>query len=81
MVKKQNKHQLEHLPILLVQQLRLQWYKDCRGGNAAAQRTSIPERCGCLKTSSLIIPLAYLLTLHLSYRGPMDFGLIGTVAG
>ena len=35
---KQNKHQLEHLPTLLVQQIRLQWYKDCRGGNAAAQR-------------------------------------------
>ena len=28
---KQNKHQLEHLPTLLVQQIRLQWYKDCRG--------------------------------------------------
>ena len=24
---KQNKHQLEHLPTLLVQQIRLQWYK------------------------------------------------------
>ena len=23
---KQNKHQLEHLPTLLVQQIRLQWY-------------------------------------------------------
>ena len=40
---KQNKHQLEHLPILLVQQLRLQWYKDCRGGNAAAQRNQYPR--------------------------------------
>ena len=43
MVMKQNKHQLEHLPILLVQQLRLQWYKDCRGGNAAAQRNQYPR--------------------------------------
>ena len=78
---KQNKHQLEHLPTLLVQQIRLQWYKDCRGGNAAAQRTSIPKPCGCLKTSSPIILLVCLLTLRLSYRGPMDFRSIGTVAG
>ena len=40
---KQNKHQLEHLPTLLVQQIRLQWYKDCRGGNAAAQRNQYPR--------------------------------------
>ena len=47
---KQNKHQLEHLPTLLVQQIRLQWYKDCRGGNAAAQRNQYPRamrrKCG-----------------------------------
>ena len=40
---KQNKHQLGHLPTLLVQQIRLQWYKDCRGGNAAAQRNQYPR--------------------------------------
>ena len=40
---KQNKHQLEHLPTLLVQQIRLQWYKDCRGGTAAAQRNQYPR--------------------------------------
>ena len=40
---KQNKHQLEHLPTLLVQQIRLQWYKDCRGGNAAVQRNQYPR--------------------------------------
>ena len=40
--------------------------------------TSIPEPCGCLKTSSPIILLVCLLTLHLSYRGPMDFRSIGT---
>ena len=40
---KQNKHQLEHLPTLLVQQIRLQWYKDCRGGNATAQRNQYPR--------------------------------------
>ena len=40
---KQNKHQLEHLPTLLVQQIRLQWYKDCRGGKAAAQRNQYPR--------------------------------------
>ena len=43
--------------------------------------TSIPERCGCRKTSSLTIPLACLHTLYLSYRGPMDFRSIGTVVG
>ena len=43
MAMKQNKHQLEHLPTLLVQQIRLQWYKDCRGGNAAAQRNQYPR--------------------------------------
>ena len=35
---RQNSNQTKHLPTLLVQQIRLQWYKDCRGGNAAAQR-------------------------------------------
>ena len=40
---KQNKHQLEHLPTLLVQHIRLQWYKDCRGGNAAVQRNQYPR--------------------------------------
>lgn len=40
---KQNKHQLDHLPTLLIQQIRLQWYKDCRGGNAAAQRNQYPR--------------------------------------
>ena len=43
MVMKQNKHQLDHLPTLLIQQIRLQWYKDCRGGNAAAQRNQYPR--------------------------------------
>ncbi|WP_287224406.1 hypothetical protein [Oscillibacter sp.] len=57
---KQNKHQLEHLPILLVQQLRLQWYKDCRAEMRPHSGTSIPEPCGCRKTSSRIIPLACL---------------------
>lgn len=40
---KQNNHRLEQLPTLLVQQIRLQWYKDCRGGNAAAQRNQYPR--------------------------------------
>ena len=43
--------------------------------------TSIPEPCGCRKTSSRIIPLACLHTLYRSYRGPMDFRSIRTVAG
>ena len=33
----------KHLPTLLVQQIRLQWDKDCRGGNAAAQRNQYPK--------------------------------------
>ena len=40
---KQNKHQLEHLPTLLVQQIRLHWYKDCRGGNGAVRRNQYPR--------------------------------------
>ena len=76
---KQNKHQLEHLPTLLVQQIRLQWYKAAGVEKPPHSGTSIPESCGCLKTSSPIILLVYLLTLHLSYRGQMDFRSIGTV--
>ncbi|RKJ43044.1 hypothetical protein D7X98_17545 [bacterium 1XD8-76] len=29
---------VKQLPTLLIQQIRLQWYKECRGGNAATQR-------------------------------------------
>ena len=81
MVMKQNKHQLEHLPILLVQQLRLQWYKDCRGGNAAAQRNQYPKAMRLPKDFFSYYPLACLHTLYRSYRGPMDFRSIRTVAG
>ena len=40
---RQNSNQTKHLPTLLVQQIRLQWYKDCRSGNAAAQRNQYPR--------------------------------------
>lgn len=30
-------------PALLVQQIHLQWYKNCRGGNAAGQRNRYPK--------------------------------------
>ena len=40
---RQNSNQTKHLPTLLVQQIRLQWYKDCRGGNAAVQRNQYPR--------------------------------------
>ena len=33
----------KYLPTLLIQQICLQWYKDCRGGNAAAQRNQYPR--------------------------------------
>ena len=35
---KQNSKRRKYLPSILIQQIRLQWHKDCRGGNAAAQR-------------------------------------------
>lgn len=31
------------MPTLLIQQIRLQWYKDCRGGNSAVQRNQYPR--------------------------------------
>ena len=40
---KQNGNWSKDLPSLLVQQVRLQWYKDCRGGNAAVQRNQYPR--------------------------------------
>ena len=40
---KQNSNQAKYLPTLLVQQIRLQWYKDCRGGNSATQRNQYPR--------------------------------------
>ena len=40
---KQNSNWPQYLPTLLIQQIRLQWYKDCRGGNAAAQRNQYPK--------------------------------------
>lgn len=78
---RQNSNQTKHLPTLLVQQIRLQWYKDCRGGNAAAQRNQYPRAMRLPKDFFSYYPLVYLLTLHLSYRGPMDFRSIGTVVG
>ena len=40
---RQNSNQTKHLPTLLVQQIRLQWYKDCRGGNAAATAEPVSQ--------------------------------------
>ena len=71
----------KYLPTLLIQQIRLQWYKDCRGGNAAAQRNQYPKAMRLPKDFFSYYPLVCLLTLRLSYRGPMDFRSIGTVAG
>ncbi|MFQ6956302.1 Uncharacterised protein [uncultured Anaerotruncus sp.] len=33
----------KYLPTLLVQQIRLHWYKDCRGGNGAVRRNQYPR--------------------------------------
>ena len=71
----------KYLPTLLIQQIRLQWYKDCRGGNAAAQRNQYPRAMLLPKDFSLTIPLACLHTLYLFYRDPMDFRSIRIVAG
>lgn len=38
-----NRNRTKHFPTLLIQQIRLQWYKDCRGGNAAVQRNRYPR--------------------------------------
>lgn len=38
-----NRNRTKHFPTLLIQQIRLQWYKDCRGGNAAVQRNRHPR--------------------------------------
>ena len=40
---RRNQHQLEHVPTLLVQHICLEWSKDCRGGNAAQQRSQYPK--------------------------------------
>ena len=42
-MKAEERKREKYLPTLLVQQIRLQWYKDCRGGNAAAQRNQYPR--------------------------------------
>ena len=42
-MKAEERKREKYLPTLLVQQIRLQWYKDCRGGNAAAQRNQYPK--------------------------------------
>ena len=70
---KQNKHQLEHLPTLLVQQIRLQWYKDCRGGNAAAQRNQYPRAMRLPKDFFSYYPFGLLLL-------PRDFSIRGGLA-
>ena len=42
-MKAEERKREKYLPTLLVQQIRLQWYKDCRGGKAAAQRNQYPR--------------------------------------
>ena len=79
---KQNSKRRKYLPSILIQQIRLQWHKDCRGGNAAAQRNQYPRACNCRKTSSHpIIPLARLHTLYLFFRNLTDFRLKVTITG
>ncbi|KAB5103705.1 hypothetical protein GAE13_28680 [Bacteroides thetaiotaomicron] len=46
----------EHLPTLLIQQIRLQWYKDCRGGNYAVQRNQYPRAMRLPKAGKHFLP-------------------------
>lgn len=41
------------MPTLLIQQIRLQWYKDCRGETTLCKGTSIPEQCVCRRQGSI----------------------------
>ena len=59
---RQNSNQAKHLPTLLIQQIRLQWYKDCRGGNAAAQRNQYPRAMRLPKDFFSYYPVVCLLT-------------------
>ena len=40
---KQDRSWPKDLPVLLIQQIRLQWYKNCRGGSAATRRNQCPR--------------------------------------
>ena len=40
---KQDRSWPKDLPVLLIQQIRLQWYKNCRGGSAATRRNQYPR--------------------------------------
>ena len=42
-MKAEERKREKYLPTLLIQQIRLQWYKDCRGGNGAVQRNQYPK--------------------------------------
>jgi len=46
----------EHLPTLLIQQIRLQWYKDCRGENDAVQRNQYPRAMRLPKAGKHFLP-------------------------
>ena len=37
------KKRAEHLPTLLIQQIRLQWYKDCRGGERRCAKEPVSQ--------------------------------------
>ena len=52
------KKRAEHLPTLLIQQIRLQWYKDCRGGggNDAVQRNQYPRAMRLPKAGKHFLP-------------------------
>ena len=53
----------EHPPTLLIQQIRLEWYKDCRGGNAAAQRNQYPKAMPAAKGLLLLSSIWFAHTL------------------
>ena len=43
----------EHLPTLLIQQIRLQWYKTVGVETTLCKGTSIPEQCVCRRQGSI----------------------------
>ena len=69
------------LPALLIQQIRLQWYKDCRGRKRRHAAEPVPQTQRSTVTSSLIIPLACPYTSFPSYRVWTDFMSTRTAAG
>ena len=75
---RRNQHQLEHVPTLLVQHICLEWSKDCRGGNAAQQRSQYPKAMqlpkDLLSYDHVGLPVHFVYIL----QSPDEFKVINT---